>query len=273
MNLNELTKHNEQFSTTVGVPSSFKFLLSVTPFPSKSDYLTTTCLITKQTVRWARTKTGVSHSSNQTTMNPVLPHVRHNNLFLLRPEENKETSPYCGNHRRIFPQGVAYGPLIPPSSRIARAVMGNASPYNDTGTRDSNEQKPSLSSKSNVSQQQQSDRPRSNLSALMEQQQQERRERSPAKSNACGPQHRAQSSGPTDVVDEADSASGPSPSMVSNRGSASCLHIPQRAVKSERESSTPPNTLPTSFRPVVRSNSNSQRVSCTDSSSDGKVRR
>jgi hypothetical protein len=201
-------------------------------------------------------------------MNPVRPHLRHNNLFLLRPEENKKSSPHGGNYRRVSPQGVAHGPLIPPLSSIARAVMGNAGSYNDTRTRDSFEQKPSVSSESNVTQQQQPDRPRSNLSALMEQQQQESRERSQAKLNA----HRAQSSGPADVVDEADSASGPSPLMLSSTRSAPSIHIPPRAVLLKPESGTPPSALPAHVGPLL-SKSNSQSVNYIDSSSDGKVRR
>jgi hypothetical protein len=219
-------------------------------------------------------KKPISHSSNQPAMNPVLPHLRHNNLFLLRPEENKETSPNGGSYRRIFHQGgVAYGPLIPPSSSIARAVMGNAGSSNDTGTRDSLEHNPSLSSESNVAQQPQPDKPRSNLSALMEQQQQDRGERSPEKSNVRGPQPCAQSSGPADAVDEADSASGPSPSMISSRRSTPSVHIPQRAVLLKFESSTPPSALPTHIVRPLLSKSNSQIVNYIDSSSDGKVRR
>jgi hypothetical protein len=199
-------------------------------------------------------------------MNPVLPHLRHNNLFLLHTEESKESSQNSGNYRRIFHQGVAYGPLIPPSSSVARAVMGNAGSHNDTGTRDSFEQKPSLSSESNVTQQQQqqqqSDRPRSNLSALMDQQQQDSRERIPEKSNARGPQHCA---GPAGVADEADYASGPMRSTPS-------VQIPQRAALLKAESSTPPSALPTHVQPSL-SKSNSQAVNYIDSSSDGKVRR
>jgi hypothetical protein len=151
--------------------------------------------------------------------------------------------------------------------------MGNAgSSNNDTGTRGSFEQKPSLSSENTVTQQRQPDRPRSNLSALMEQQQQESGERSVAKSNARGPQHRAQSSGPPGVVDEADSASGPSPLMLSSTRSSPSGHMPSRAVMLKLKSSTPPSALPSHIRPLL-SQSNSQIVDSIDSSSDGKVRR
>ena len=211
-------------------------------------------------------------------MNPVLPHLRHNNTFL-RPQQHSKDfttplNPSNSNYRRIFPNSAAYGPLIPPASSIARAVMGNTNSYQDNiENSDSSGRQAAADTESQKEQQRQPERPRSNLSALMDRQQPEP---VPSGTNTSNNQCTDLKQSPDGSHDEADSASGPPPSLPSSTKSASSIRqsrLPSPCIALIPKSSTPPAFIPFQVRPIPLNKSNPQVLQSSDSLSSDKGRR
>ena len=199
-------------------------------------------------------------------MNPAL-HQRQNNTYLspVLADNCYQQVTIPTEARRLFPNRVAYGPLIPPSGSIARVVMGNTDSRN--GENSNNQHSNATPSHQGCSQQRREDQPRTMLSQLIEQHQIESRE-------TISEQESRQTKPVTGKLGEKDHSHPSAVLKTASESARSASVFPSSTVLLHSRTGTPPAAIPAYIKPisfetnVIQSNLKIDRASAGE-----KVRR